>query len=54
MNLIDGRVEEYAEPTASGENADYRQRRDYPADGEIALVLDGRHIASVPVRDLLP
>ena len=54
VNLIDGRVEEYAEPTASGENADYRQRRDYSADGEIALVLDGRHIASVPVRDLLP
>jgi Uma2 family endonuclease len=54
VNLIDGRIEEYTEPAVSGENADYRQRRDYSADGEIALVLDGHRIASVPVRDLLP
>ena len=28
MNLIDGRIEEYTDPDVSGENADYRQRRD--------------------------
>jgi len=36
-----------------GENAEYGQRRDYAADGEIALVLDGRRVAGVAVGDLL-
>ena len=50
VNLIDGRIEEYTDPIASGETSDYRQRRDYSVDGEIALSLDGRHIADVAVR----
>ena len=54
VNLIDRRIEEYTEPVAAGENADYRQRRDYAVDGEIALVLDGCRDASVSLRDLLP
>jgi Uma2 family endonuclease len=54
VNLIDRRIEEYTDPDASAETSDYRQRRDYSVDGEIALVLDGRSIASVCVRDLLP
>jgi len=54
VNLIDGRIEEYTDPAGSVENSDYLQRRDYSVDGEIALLLDGRHVANVPVRDLLP
>ena len=54
VNLIDRRIEEYTDPAVSGENADYRQRRDCSADAEIGLVLDGHRIASVPVRDVLP
>jgi Uma2 family endonuclease len=54
VNLIDRRIEEYTDPVTSGENPDCRQRRDYSADAEIALLLDGRRIATVPVRDLLP
>jgi Uma2 family endonuclease len=54
VNLIDRRIEEYTDPVTTGESADYRQRRDYLGDEEIALMLDGRHIANVPVRDLLP
>ena len=54
VNLIDRRIEEYTEPTVIGENADYRQRRDYSGDDEIALVLDGRQVAMVAMRDLLP
>jgi Uma2 family endonuclease len=53
VNLIDRRIEEYTDPFTSAENADYRQRRDYSPNDEIALSLDGRNIASVPVRDLL-
>jgi len=54
VNLIDRRIEEYTDPAAAVENSDYRQRRDYSVDGEIALLLDGRRIANVPMRDLLP
>jgi Uma2 family endonuclease len=54
VNLIDGRIEEYTDPSGSGENADYRQRHDYLADGEIAVVLDGRRVAGIAVRELLP
>ena len=54
VNLIDRRIEEYTDPATSGESHDYRQRRDYPADGEMALLLDGRRVANVPVREMLP
>jgi Uma2 family endonuclease len=53
VNLVERRIEEYTEPVA-GENADYRQRRNYSGDDEIALVLVGQQIANVPVGDLLP
>ena len=53
VNLVDRRIEEYTEPVA-GEDADYRQRRNYSGDDEIVLVLDGQQIANVPVGDLLP
>ena len=54
VNLIDGRIEEYTDPATAGENSDYRQRREYKVDAEITLLLDGRGIAGIPVRDLLP
>ena len=44
----------YTDPAGSDETADYRQRRDYSPSDEIPLVLDGRHVASIPVRELLP
>jgi Uma2 family endonuclease len=54
VNLIEQRVEQYTDPTGLGENADYAQRRYYSPTDEISLVLDGCHIATIPVRDLLP
>ena len=54
VNLIDGRLEEYTDPAGSDETADYRQRRDYSPSDEIPLVLDGRPVASIAVRELLP
>ncbi len=54
MNLVDQRIEVYTEPAGSDEKADYQQRRDYSPADELPLVLDGRQIAAIPVRDLLP
>ena len=42
------------DPIVSAENADYRQRRDYSVEGKIVLLLDGRQVASISVRELLP
>jgi Uma2 family endonuclease len=54
VNLIDGRVEEYTNPAGSAENVDYGQRRDYSVEEGIPVVLEGRHLAMIPVRNLLP
>ena len=54
VNLIDQRIEAYSDPTGSDEKADYRQCRSYSAAEEILLVLDGRHVTGISVRELLP
>ena len=54
VNLIDGRIEVYTDPAGSQESADYRQRHDYSAAATIPLLLDGRQVASIAVRELLP
>jgi Uma2 family endonuclease len=50
VNLSERKLETYSEPSSSG----YRQRRDYGADDTVPLVLDGREVATIPVRELLP
>jgi Uma2 family endonuclease len=54
VNLLEQRVEVYAEPSESGETSDYRQRTDFSLDGQIPLVLDGTSIASLAVREFMP
>jgi Uma2 family endonuclease len=51
-NLIDARVEVFTDPKA-GKAPAYRQRRDYTAGESVPLVLDGREVARIPVRELL-
>ena len=53
VNLVNRRVEVYTEPKA-GRSPSYRTRRDFTADEAVPLVLDGREIARIPVRGLLP
>ena len=52
-NLVDGRIEVFSDPKA-GKSPAYRQRRDFTAGEAVPLVLDGREIARIPVRELLP
>lgn len=54
INLIDSQVEVYGDPTGPGPNPQYKQRRVYKGGESIPLVIDGREIAQIPVRDLLP
>ena len=54
VNLIDGRLEVYTDPTGPAEQPAYGQRRDYGRADDAPLVLDGREVGRVAVRDVLP
>jgi Uma2 family endonuclease len=54
VNLIDRQVEVYTDPTGPSQQPDYRLRKDHlPSDG-LPVVLDGKEVGSIAVRDLLP
>ena len=54
VNLRDRQVEVYTSPTGAANDPDYSQRADYREDDEVPLRLDGREVARITVRDLLP
>jgi Uma2 family endonuclease len=54
VNLVDHRIEVYADPTGPAEVPDYRQRRDYGPDDSIPVVLDGVEVGSLPAAELWP
>ena len=54
VNLVDRRVEVYADPTGSDPNPGYRRRNDYDPNDVVPLVIDGREIARIKVNELLP
>jgi Uma2 family endonuclease len=53
INLIDSRVEVFTDPTG-GKSPAYRKQRNYSATQAVPFVLDGKEIARIPVRELLP
>ena len=54
LNLLDNVVEVYTDPTGPGENPDYGHCHIYRAGEEIPLVIDGREVGRIAVRNLLP
>jgi Uma2 family endonuclease len=54
VNLVDRRVEVYTEPTGPGEKGDYRHRHDFGESDQVALVIEGREVARIGSRELLP
>jgi Uma2 family endonuclease len=54
VNLIDRQVEVYTLPLAPGEPGDYESHHDYSANDEVPLVIDGKDVGRVVVRDVLP
>jgi Uma2 family endonuclease len=54
VNLIDGRIEVYTDPTGPEEKPSYRQRNDYSPADEVPFLIEGREIGRIAVRDLLP
>lgn len=54
VNLIDRQVEVFSDPSGEAERPDYRTRQIVPADGELPVVVDGREVGRLKVKDLLP
>jgi hypothetical protein len=54
VNLIDNHIEVYSDPTGPAEKPDYRQRQLYGANDEVPVILDGKEVGRIAVRDLLP
>jgi hypothetical protein len=48
------RIEVYTDPSGPAEEPHYRDRRDYGPNDAVPLVLDGKELDRIPVRDLLP
>lgn len=53
VNLIDGQVEVYSKPRA-GKTPAYRRRHDFRPGDEVPVVLAGKEIGRLAVRELLP
>ncbi len=54
LNVVDGQVEVYTNPSEQGSNQGYRTQEIFEGDDQVQFVIDGRKIADIRVRDLLP
>jgi Uma2 family endonuclease len=54
VNLIDRRVEVYADPDPAADPPAYRTHTNYAPGQDVPVVLDGQTVATIPVADLLP
>jgi hypothetical protein len=54
INLIDQRIEVYSNPSDLEDEPDFGDRLDFTEADEMPLVIDGREVARIPVRDILP
>jgi Uma2 family endonuclease len=54
VNLNDRTIEVYTEPTAGRREPTYKRRHDYGADDTVPVVLAGKTVGRIAVRDVLP
>ncbi len=54
MNLPQRQIEVYTVPSGRGKSAGYRDVTIYGEDDEVPLVIEGRELGRIKVRDLLP
>jgi len=54
VNLLDGQVEVYSDPTGPAKQPDYRQRQDYSLSASVPVIIGGKEVGRVPVRQLMP
>jgi Uma2 family endonuclease len=54
VNLVDRCVELHRGPARGDRGIDYQDRQIVKADGTVELILDGQHVGSIVVADILP
>jgi Uma2 family endonuclease len=54
VNVAEGQIEVHADPSGPSSQPSYRERSVVGPEGDVALVIDGREVARVAARDLLP
>ncbi len=54
LNLVAMRLEVYTDPSGPAESTAYRSMIAFGPEDEVPLVLDGREVGRIAVRDLLP
>lgn len=54
VNLVDRQLEVNTTPSATGANPGYTQHQIYGLTGVVSLVLNGKVVGGIPVRDLFP
>jgi Uma2 family endonuclease len=54
VNLIDRQVEVFTRPTGPADAPNYDDCQIVPADRELSVVIEGREVGRIGVRDLLP
>lgn len=53
VNLPGGRVEVFTEPSGPAEVPGYRTRREYGPNEEVPVILDGREVGRIPVKEII-
>jgi hypothetical protein len=53
VNLVDRRVEVYTQPRG-GKSPTYKTRTDYGPDDAVPVVIAGKRVGTIAVKDLLP
>ena len=54
VNLPHRRIEVYTDPTGPADRPAYRDHRSYGPEDTVPVVLDGREVGRIAVRDVLP
>jgi Uma2 family endonuclease len=54
VNLPEHQMEVYTDPTGPADDPDYRQRQNYALADDVPVVIDGREVGRLHVRDLMP
>jgi hypothetical protein len=54
INLVDRQVELYTDPSGPSKKPDYRRQQVYGPGQDVPVVIDGREVGRLKVRELLP
>ena len=54
VNLLDGQIEVYTEPSGPTDQPDYRQQQNYGSADAVPIVIEDREVGRLTVQDLLP